>query len=353
MAPTALVSDPATGSLTKQSIVKKDTTIASTETPLQAICYGASLPGTLLPPQPFRTPCPSSTPTARPARDSCTNPLLPPGIPSHPTFAAHRLWALSHMTALFRHWARHNYNEGLSGHISLRDPEYPSLFWMNPLAVHFGLLRVSDMVLLSDEPDDDASPTFGRILAGNRRRRPANKAGWAIHSAVHRRRGDVRAACHAHTRYGKVWAAMGGRRLEMVDQDVCNFYGEALAVYGNYGGVVVGSALGEGEAIAEALGEKGKGMILANHGLLTVGGTVDEAGFLFGLLERSCAVQVELGKAGGGKRVIEDREAEFNFSVASTPESLYWEFQAEYDYEVAMSHDKFIDVTEEDLRLQI
>ncbi|MCJ1379027.1 hypothetical protein MMC17_002126 [Xylographa soralifera] len=291
MAPSALVSNPANGSVTKHSIVKKDTTTANaepkSETPLQAICYGATLPG----------------------------------IPSHPTFAAHRLWALSHMTALFRHWARHNYTEGMSGHISLRDPEYPSLFWMNPLAVHFGLLRASDMVLLSDEPDA-ASPSYGKILAGNRLQRPANKAGWAIHSAVHRRRGDINAACHAHTRYGKVWAAMGGRRLEMVDQDVCNFYGEALAVYEDYGGVVLGNALGEGEAIAQALGERGKGMVLANHGLLTVGGTVDEAGFLFGLLERSCAVQVELGRAEGAKRIIEDREAEFNFRMASTPVSL-------------------------------
>ena len=109
----------------------------------------------------------------------------------------------------------------------------------------------------------------------------------------------------------------------MVDQDVCNFYGDALAVYGDYGGVVLGSAVGEGEAIARALGERGKGMVLANHGLLTVGATVDEAGFLFGLLERSCAVQVELGRVQGGeKRVIGDREAEFNFRMASTPVSF-------------------------------
>lgn len=114
---------------------------------------------------------------------------------------------------------------------------------------------------------------------------------------------------------------MGGRRLTMADQDVCNFYGDAQAVYSDYGGVVVGSATGEGEAMAKALGEKGKGMILTNHGLLTVGHSVDEAGFLFGLLERSCAVQIELLKAGGEVRVIGDREAEFNFNVASTPVS--------------------------------
>ena len=108
----------------------------------------------------------------------------------------------------------------------------------------------------------------------------------------------------------------------MVDQDVCNFYGEALAIYDDYGGVALGSALGEGEAIADALGDKGKAAILTNHGLLSVGSTVDEAGFLFGLLERSCKVQVELGKSGFPKRLIADKEAEFNFRMASTPVSV-------------------------------
>jgi ribulose-5-phosphate 4-epimerase/fuculose-1-phosphate aldolase len=193
---------------------------------------------------------------------------------------------------------------------------------MNPLAIHFGLLRVSDMLLLSDSPSEADREGGGRILAGNRLGRPANKAGWAIHSAIHRRREDVNAAAHCHTVYGKVWSTMG-RKLRMVDQDVCTFYGDALAVYENYGGVVVGSALGEGEEIAKALGEKGKGVILVNHGLLTVGSTVDEAGFLFDLLEHSCRVQIEMGRAGVEGREVPDREAEFNFGVASRPVSDY------------------------------
>ncbi|MCJ1295147.1 hypothetical protein MMC34_006708 [Xylographa carneopallida] len=324
MAPTALVSNPANKTLTKQDVVKKDKKPADpkpqSETPLQAICYGGTLPG----------------------------------IPTPPTFASHRLWALSHTTALFRHWARCGYTLGMSGHISVRDPEFPSLFWTNPLAVHFGLLRVSDLLLLADTPDA-ASPLHGRILAGNRLGRPANKAGWAIHAAVHRARADVNAVCHAHTPYGKVWAATG-RRLAMVDQDVCGFDGDALAYYEEYGGVVLGKKGGEGEAIARALGARGKGAVLANHGLLAVGGTVDEAGFLFGLLERSCRVQVELGRvvgAEGGTRVVGREEARFNFEMASTPETLYWEFQPDYDYEVAMSHDRFVDVGEEDLEVRL
>ena len=103
----------------------------------------------------------------------------------------------------------------------------------------------------------------------------------------------------------------------MLNQDVCNFYGEALGIYEDYGGIVIGSAIGEGEAIAEALGERGKAAILVNHGLLSVGGTVDEAGFLFGLLERCCGLQLEVERAGIGKRVIGDREAAFNFSAST------------------------------------
>ena len=108
----------------------------------------------------------------------------------------------------------------------------------------------------------------------------------------------------------------------MIDQDVCKFYGEAQALYSDYGGVVLGSAMGEGEAIAKALGPQGKGAILANHGLLTVGDTVDEAGYLFGLLDKSCRIQLDLAKAGIDPVVIGDREAEFNFKMESRPVRL-------------------------------
>lgn len=107
----------------------------------------------------------------------------------------------------------------------------------------------------------------------------------------------------------------------MINQDVCNFYGEAQAVYEQYGGVVLGEAALEGERIAEALGPKGKGILLSNHGLLTVGGTVDEAAFLFTSMENCCGVQLEVEKAGLERKIIGDEEAEFNFRMASQPVS--------------------------------
>jgi ribulose-5-phosphate 4-epimerase/fuculose-1-phosphate aldolase len=82
--------------------------------------------------------------------------------------------------------------------------------------------------------------------------------------------------------------------------------------------------------------------ILLNHGLLSTGSTVDEAGFLFGLLDRGCAIQltVEAARAGNPalvKHIITDEEAEYNFKMSSEKNILYREAQPDLDYEFAMA----------------
>ena len=252
------------------------------------------------------------------------------GIPKFVDFASHRKWQLEHMAAAFRHWHREGYVEGMSGHISVRDPELPNAFWTNPLGRHFGLLRVSDMILVD---------LGGAVLGGNRAR-PPNSAGFLIHAAVHAARPDAHAVCHSHSVHGKAWSVFG-RRLEMLTQDACKFFGDAHAVYDAYGGVVLGSE--EGERIAAALGPSGKACILRNHGLLTVGKTVDEAAFLFTSMENSCRVQLlaDAAAAGNGypKILITDEEAKFNSDVEGDPEICYCEFQVYYDLEEHLNPD--------------
>ncbi len=96
----------------------------------------------------------------------------------------------------------------------------------------------------------------------------------------------------------------------------------------------------EGERLAAALGPKGKGMILRNHGLITVGNTVDEACYLYTLMERSCEMQllVEAAAANGVPKVyVPDEAARYTFEMASDPEALYWEAQPDMEYEEYMS----------------
>ncbi|GAB7354546.1 hypothetical protein MBLNU459_g5004t1 [Dothideomycetes sp. NU459] len=247
-----------------------------------------------------------------------------PTIPAFPSLAAKRQWQLEHMAGAFRVFGRNGYGEGIAGHISVRDPEFEDRFWINPLGVHYSMIKASDMICLDMK---------GNVVGGNNSI-PANAAGVAIHTACHLARPDVHAICHAHSLYGKAWSAFG-RKLDMLNQDVCYFY-NAHSVYEAFGGIALSAE--EGENIAHALGD-GKGCILTNHGLLTVGETVDEAAYLYTLMEKSCQVQLMVEAAGLEKKIVPDEEAAYTFKMASDPQTLYIEFQPSYKLEEYLNND--------------
>ena len=114
-----------------------------------------------------------------------------------------------------------------------------------------------------------------------------NKAAFAIHSRIHVARPDVVAAAHAHSVYGKTFSAFG-KKLDAITQDSCAFYDDH-GLFDDYTGVV--NETSEGDRIAAALGDK-KAAILKNHGLLTVGGSVEEAAWWFISMERCCQSQI-------------------------------------------------------------
>jgi ribulose-5-phosphate 4-epimerase/fuculose-1-phosphate aldolase len=147
--------------------------------------------------------------------------------------------------------------------------------------VHFGQIRASDLILVNDR---------GEVVEG---KYPVNVAAFAIHSQVHAARPDVVAAAHAHSTYGKSWSSLG-RTLDPLTQDACAFF-EDHTVYGDFTGVVYKTT--EGERIAQALGQR-KAIIMRNHGLLTVGHTVDEAAWWFITMDRSCQAQLMAEAAG-------------------------------------------------------
>ncbi|KAH6995495.1 class II aldolase/adducin N-terminal [Ilyonectria robusta] len=255
------------------------------------------------------------------------NPLT--GIPTFVSFQAHREHIILHMAAVFRNWARVGYIEGISGHISVRDPEFPGCIWMNPIGKHFALMNASDMVCLEI--------ATGRIVGGNKVR-PVNKPGFFIHSEMHKARHDVHAICHAHTMAGRAWTVFG-KPLDMITQDVCDLY-DSIAVMNEYGGIVAADE--EGKQIARALGPRNKAALLLNHGLITVGNTVDEAAFLLGLVERSCEIQLKVEAACAGnpelkKTLIPDELCKFNFQMAGEKNWLYVEAQPDIEYEIEMA----------------
>ena len=178
--------------------------------------------------------------------------LVSPEPPVFATVEEERLHRKQRLAGAFRLFARYQFDEGVAGHITARDPEFTDMFWVNPLGQNFGHIRVSDLVLVDHE---------GRVVHGRSR---INAAAFAIHSALHAARPDVVAAAHSHSLYGKAFSTLG-RLLDPITQDACSFYGQH-ALFDDYTGVVLDPA--EGRRIAAALGG-GHLVILRNHGLLT------------------------------------------------------------------------------------
>ncbi|MHA6910565.1 class II aldolase/adducin family protein [Ralstonia pseudosolanacearum] len=240
-----------------------------------------------------------------------------PRPPRFDTVAEERLHRKQRLAAAFRLFSRFGFDEGVAGHITARDPEYPDSFWVNPFGVHFSQVTVSNLIRCDHQ---------GNVVEGDY---PVNAAAFAIHSRVHQARPDAVAAAHSHSTYGRAWSTLG-RKLDPLTQDVCAFY-EDHALYDDFGGVVV--ELDEGQRIARALGGN-KAVILQNHGLLTVGKTVDEAAWWFITLERSCQVQL-LAEAAAARtseplRLISEAAARQAYSIVGTAQAGWFQFQPLY-----------------------
>ncbi len=216
------------------------------------------------------------------------------------------------LAASFRLFSRFGFDEGVAGHITARDPERLDHFWVNPFGVHFSQISVSDLILVNHQ---------GEIVEGDGH---LNGAAFAIHSQVHAARPDAIAAAHAHSVYGKTWSSLG-RTLDPLTQDSCAFF-EDHGLFDDFTGVVLD--LEEGKRIAAALGES-KAVILQNHGLLTVGHSVDEAAWWFITMERSCQAQL-MAEAAGNPISIDAETARFTSEQVGSHMAGWFSFQPLY-----------------------
>jgi ribulose-5-phosphate 4-epimerase/fuculose-1-phosphate aldolase len=205
--------------------------------------------------------------------------------------AAERAHRKAQLAIAFRMFARYGYDEGAAGHITVRDPGRPDHFWVNPFSVPFARIRVSDLLLIDAE---------GRVVEGERR---TNKAAFYIHSSIHEARPDAIAVAHAHTIHGRAFSALDQELLPII-QESCAFYDNHV-VFREYKGLVVERV--ESERIAEVLGQH-RAVILRHHGLITVGGSVEETAWWFHTMERACQMQM-LAQAAGTPRVMSEEEA--------------------------------------------
>ncbi|MCF3122968.1 class II aldolase/adducin family protein [Streptomyces arenae] len=216
--------------------------------------------------------------------------------PVHDSVADERRHRKERLAGALRIFGRLGYEDGVSGHITARDPEYTDCFWVNPFGMPFKHITVGDLVLANAD---------GQVVEG---RHHVNQAAFTVHAQAHLARTDVVAVAHCHSLHGRALSTLG-ELLDPITQEACAFY-ESHALYDGYTGVVVDAE--EGRRIATALGDH-KAVILRNHGLLTVGDSVDAAAWWFLSMERSCQVQLSARAAGrpvliGHKQAVQTRE---------------------------------------------
>jgi len=250
-----------------------------------------------------------------------TQPALPGSFDNIEDERLHRKQRLAGALRIF---GRFGFSEGVAGHITARDPERTDCFWVNPFGMSFRHVKVSDLILVNHE---------GAVVEGSG---ALNRAAFVIHSAVHAARPDVIAAAHAHSVYGKAFSSLG-RTLDPITQDACAFF-EDHVVVSAYGGRIV-LEKHAGLALAEKLGSH-KAAIHQNHGLFTVGQSVEEAAWWFVTMERSAQAQL-LAEAAGTPLHIPAEDARYTREQIGNPLAGWFSFTPLWDEIVQSDPDLF------------
>ncbi|KAI0636766.1 arad-like aldolase/epimerase [Trametes polyzona] len=239
-------------------------------------------------------------------------------LPLPPTFASKQLereYIKFRLAQAFRIFGKLGYDEGVAGHITVRDSIRPDCFWVNPFGKHFSLIQPEDLLLVDHHANVQVAESGPNTLL--------NRAAFMIHSTIHAKRPDVNCAAHSHSIFGRAFSTLG-KELDIITQDSCAFY-QDHGMYDQYGGVVLSEE--EGENIAKALGNK-KAVILQNHGLLVATNSIEATLHFFVSLEKSCQVQLaaDAAAAGTGRKVkkIPPKQAAFTHGVVGTMYAGYF-----------------------------
>ncbi len=252
--------------------------------------------------------------------------LIFPETPTFASFADEREYRKRHLVAATRAFAMHGFDYGFAGHLTVRDPELPELYWTNPMCVHFSQVRLSNLVLA-----DHA----GRVVEG---RHAINRAGFVLHAAVHEMHPDVMAMCHAHTTYGTAWCSTG-RPLSMLSQDAACFYGCHAVIGASAGAVAVERE--SGSSVAAQFGAN-RAILHQNHGLLTASRhSIDDAAFWFIALERCCQVQLQVEASGISPQLLSDKTAQYSREHVGSDYIGWLHFQTLYSHLATTQPDMF------------
>ena len=196
------------------------------------------------------------------------------------------------------------------GHISMRLPDDPSLFFMKPHSVGLDELTMENILTIDLE---------GNVVAGASRRHSE----VYIHSEILKARPDVNSVIHTHPPYAVALSA-SGRPLGCYSQPSALFF-ESLGVYSDTIALIRTPAMGKG--VATALGPH-RAVLLKNHGVAVVGASIEEAVINVIMLENAAMAQMITEAAGDPGPEFPRADIEKLRQEVSQPE----QFVVNFDY---------------------
>ncbi|XP_050803431.1 alpha-adducin isoform X12 [Gopherus flavomarginatus] len=182
-------------------------------------------------------------------------------------------------------WSQLIYN-----HITARVSSEQEHFLIVPFGLLYSEVSASSLVKINIQGDivDRGSTNLG-----------VNQAGFTLHSAIYAARPDIKCIVHIHTPAGAAVSAMKCGLLPISPEALS--LGEVA--YHDYHGILVDDE--EKVLIQKNLGPKSKVLILRNHGLVSVGETIEEAFYYIHNLVVACEIQVRtLASAGGPDNLV-------------------------------------------------
>lgn len=249
-----------------------------------------------------------------------------PEIPTFENMEAERLHRKKRLVAACRAFGLERLDYGFAGHLTIRDPEHPELYWTNPMCVHFSQVKLSNLILADHK---------GYVLEGDH---AINRAGFVLHAAVHEAHPEILAMCHAHTVYGTAFAALG-KPLDPISQDAAAFFEDHVVITDEAGQVAVEEKAG----LAVCDWFKGvKAAIHQNHGLFTASRhSIESAAFWFMALERCCQQQLMVEATGQKPKLVPADRARYSREHVGSDYIGWLHFQPIYDHLVKTQPDMF------------
>ena len=180
------------------------------------------------------------------------------------------------LAACYRLVALFGMNDLVYNHITARVPGEEGCFLINPFGYAYEEMTASSLVKIDFD---------GNVVLDSGTGYGVNRAGFVIHSAVHRARGDVACVIHTHSPAGMAVSALKCGLLPLTQNAM--FFG-SIGTH-DYEGPAID--LDEQARLVRDLGSNAA-LILRNHGLLTAGRTVCEAFVVMHWLEKACQAQL-------------------------------------------------------------